>query len=55
MMAKTKKKTWDDVFNRHLDKGMDHADAAYRADQWERQRARQSVNAPIAPEGKTDG
>ena len=43
-MAKKRPKTWDDEFNRHLDKGMDHADAAYRADEWERQRARRSLN-----------
>ena len=41
-MAKARAKTWDDVFNGHLDKGMDHADAAYRADEWERRRRRKS-------------
>jgi hypothetical protein len=29
-------KTWGDVFNHHKAKGMDAADAAYRADQWEK-------------------
>lgn len=26
--------TWGDVFRRHLARGMDHADAAHRADEW---------------------
>lgn len=41
-MPKPKVKTWDGEFNRHLDKGMDHADAAYRADEWERRRSLKS-------------
>lgn len=33
------KRTWGDVYNGHKAKGMDHADAAVRADEWvERQK-----------------
>ena len=35
-MAKEKPKTWGDEFQRHVSNGCDHADAAYRADEWER-------------------
>lgn len=37
-MAKAKVKTWGDEFQRHLSNGCDHADVAYRADEWERLR-----------------
>ena len=37
-MSKAKTKTWGDEFHRHLSNGCDHADAAYRADEWERLR-----------------
>lgn len=38
-MPKAKAKTWGDEFQRHLANGCDHADAAYRADEWERLRS----------------
>lgn len=41
-MPKRKTKTWGDEFQRHLSNGCDHADAAYRADEWARQRRRKS-------------
>ncbi|MCZ6608451.1 MAG: hypothetical protein O7A66_00420 [Alphaproteobacteria bacterium] len=37
-MAKPKTKTWGDEFQRHVSNGCDHADAAYRADEWQRLR-----------------
>lgn len=40
-MSETKRRTtWGDVFRRNLAKGMDHADAAFRADEWEKRRRR---------------
>ncbi len=52
-MAKAKPKTWDDEFQRHVCKGCDHADAAYRADEWERLKAGRTKRADskTAPEG----
>jgi hypothetical protein len=29
-------RSWGDVFRHYLNRGHDHADAAYRADEWER-------------------
>ena len=49
-MAKKRPKTWDDEFNRHLDKGMDHADAAYRADEWARRSPK--ATTPEVPENE---
>lgn len=34
--TRRKKKTWDDIFNKWLAKGHDHASAAVKADEWER-------------------
>ncbi len=45
-MVRAEKKTWGDEFQRHVSNGRDHADAAYRADEWERQRASRPMVAP---------
>ena len=40
--------TWGDIFNKYRRRGHDHADAAYRADQWEkRQRLDRWKECPI--------
>lgn len=33
--------TWGEVYDHHRELGRDHSDAAYRADEWERRKARQ--------------
>ena len=35
--------TWGHVYQHYLDKGCDHADAAYRADEWEKRKERKDA------------
>lgn len=42
-LSKTRKKTrWGDIFNNYLSQGCDYADAAFRADEWEKLNSRRN-------------
>jgi len=54
-MADPVRNSWGDIYLRHKRKGMDHADAAYRADEWERNQRRNGMGDELVRIETVDG